>query len=231
MAAQARLAVALISGGMDSAVAAALVRQAGYELAGLHISYGHRTAARERRAFEALCDAWGIVRRLVVCLEHLRLIGGSALTDPAIPVPEGELSRQGIPPTYVPFRNANLLAIAVSWAEVLGASAVVIGAVEEDSSGYPDCRKVFYEAFQRVIELGTRPETRIELLTPVIQLRKRDIVRQGVELGVPFQLTWSCYQREDLACGECDSCLLRLRGFREAGVEDPLPYARIPSGV
>lgn len=227
MGARGKVAVALLSGGMDSAVAAALVRQEGYELAALHVSYGHRTAQRERRAFEALCDRWGIIQRLVVSVEHLRLIGGSALTDLAIPVPAGQLHREEIPPTYVPFRNANLLAIAVSWAEVLGAAAVVIGAVEEDSSGYPDCRAVFYEAFQRVIELGTRPETQIELLTPVIHLRKRDIVRRGLEVGVPFELTWSCYQREDMACGECDSCLLRLRGFQEAGVEDPLAYARV----
>ncbi len=229
MAHQGKIAVVLLSGGMDSAVAAALVRQAGYELAALHVSYGHRTAARERRAFEELCAVWGIHRRLVVSLEHLRRIGGSALTDPTIPVPEGELHRSDIPPTYVPFRNANLLAIATSWAEVLGASAIAIGAVEEDSSGYPDCRAVFYEAFQRVIELGTRPETHIELLTPVIHMRKRDIVRCGLELGVPFELTWSCYRREDVACGECDSCLLRLRGFQEAGVQDPLPYVRTPS--
>ncbi len=229
MAAPAKVAVVLMSGGMDSTVAAALVRQMGYELAGLHISYGHRTADRERQAFEAICTAWGIQQRLVVSLEHLRLIGGSALTDPALPIPEGRLERSEIPPTYVPFRNANLLSIAVSWAEVLQAEAIAIGAVEEDSSGYPDCRRVFYEAFQRVIDLGTRPERRIQLLTPIIHLRKVDIVRAGLALGVPFHLTWSCYARQDQACGECDSCLLRLRGFAEAGVPDPLPYLRYPA--
>jgi len=217
-----------MSGGMDSTVAAALVHQQGYELAALHVTYGHRTARRERQAFEDICAAWGIRHRLVVSIEHLRLIGGSALTDPAIPVPEGRLDREEIPPTYVPFRNANLLSIAVSWAEVLGARAVAIGAVEEDSSGYPDCRQVFYEAFQRVVELGTRPEAGIRVLTPVIHMRKSQIVRVGAELGVPFHLTWSCYVREDQACGECDSCLLRLRGFREAGLPDPIPYVRTP---
>ncbi|MCS7170613.1 MAG: 7-cyano-7-deazaguanine synthase, partial [Candidatus Kapabacteria bacterium] len=141
------------------------------------------------------------------------------------------LDREGIPPTYIPFRNANLLSIATSWAEVLGAGAIAIGAVEEDSSGYPDCREVFYEAFQRVIDTGTRPQTCIQLLTPVIHFRKSQIVRAGAELGVPFHLTWSCYSREDIACGECDSCLLRLRGFREAGLPDPLPYARLPQWV
>jgi 7-cyano-7-deazaguanine synthase len=223
-----KLAVVLMSGGMDSAVTAALVRQQGYELAALHVTYGHRTANAERRAFEALCQFWNVQHRLAVSIEHLRVIGGSALTDPTIPVPEGKLEREGIPPTYVPFRNANLLSIATSWAEVLGAAAIAIGAVEEDSSGYPDCRQVFYEAFQRVIDLGTRPETQIQLLTPVIHLRKHEIVATGHRLGVPFELTWSCYQREDIACGECDSCLLRLRGFARAGIPDPLPYARQP---
>ncbi len=226
-----RLAVVLMSGGMDSTVAAALVRQMGYEIAGLHVSYGHRTAERERQAFEDICAVWGVTRRLVVSIDHLRLIGGSALTDPTISVPEGQLHRLGIPPTYVPFRNANLLSIATSWAEVLQAEAIAIGAVEEDSSGYPDCREVFYEAFQRVIEVGTRPETHIQLLTPVLHMRKSEIVRVGTELKVPFELTWSCYVRQDQACGECDSCLLRLRGFREAGVPDPLPYVRQPMWV
>lgn len=216
---------------MDSTVAAALVRAQGYDIAALHVTYGHRTAERERKAFADICAAWGITRHLVVSIEHLRLIGGSALTDLSIPIPTGQLERTEIPPTYVPFRNAHLLSIATSWAEVLGAEAIVIGAVEEDSSGYPDCREVFYRAFQQVIELGTRPETHIQLLTPVLHLRKREIVQLGMELGVPFHLTWSCYSRQDLACGECDSCLLRLRGFREAGFRDPLPYARVPEWV
>ncbi|MCS7176250.1 MAG: 7-cyano-7-deazaguanine synthase QueC [Candidatus Kapabacteria bacterium] len=224
MAATPKLAVALMSGGMDSTVAAALVRHQGYEIAALHVTYAHRTARREQRAFHDICEAWGISRQLVVSIDYLRSIGGSALTDERIPVPEGRVDRAEVPPTYVPFRNANLLSIATSWAEVLKAEAIVIGAVEEDSSGYPDCRQVFYEAFQRVIELGTHPETRITLLTPVIHMRKCDIVRTGVGLRVPFHLTWSCYVREDIPCGRCDSCLLRLRGFQEAGVPDPLPY-------
>jgi len=219
------LAVCLVSGGMDSCVTAAVAREENDELAFLHVSYGQRTEARERRAFEELADFYGVGRRLAVSVEHLARIGGSSLTDPSIPVAEADLSSNAIPTSYVPFRNAHLLATATSWAEVLGAGRVYIGAVSEDSSGYPDCRPEFYEAFQRVIEVGTRPETRVEIRTPVIRLRKSEIVRRGLSLGAPLRLTWSCYRREDLACGSCDSCALRLRAFREAGSADPVPYA------
>ena len=219
------LAVCLVSGGMDSCVTAAVAREENDELAFLHVSYGQRTEARERRAFEELADFYGVARRLAVSLEHLARIGGSSLTDPSIPVAEADLASQTVPTSYVPFRNAHLLAVATSWAEVAGARRVYIGAVAEDSSGYPDCRPEFYEAFQRVIAVGTRPETRVEIRTPVIRMRKSEIVRRGLELGAPLGLTWSCYRDEGRACGRCDSCALRLRAFREAGVEDPIPYA------
>ncbi|HEX8187083.1 MAG TPA: 7-cyano-7-deazaguanine synthase, partial [Pyrinomonadaceae bacterium] len=190
------LAVCLVSGGMDSCVTAAIAREENEDLAFLHVSYGQRTQARERRAFEELADFYDVSRRLVVSLEHLARIGGSSLTDDSIPVSEADLSSQKIPTSYVPFRNAHLLAAATSWAEVIKATGVYIGAVAEDSSGYPDCRPEFYEAFQRVIEVGTRPETRVEIRTPVIHMRKSEIVRRGVELGAPLALTWSCYRAE-----------------------------------
>ncbi len=223
--AEGALAVCLVSGGMDSCVTAAEAREECEELAFLHVTYGQRTAARERRAFEEIADFYRVSRRLVVSLEHLARIGGSSLTDASIPVSEADLSSEEIPTSYVPFRNAHLLAAATSWAEVIKATRVYIGAVAEDSSGYPDCRPEFYEAFQRVIDVGTKPETRVRVRTPVIRLRKADIVRRGVNLGAPLALTWSCYRAEALACGTCDSCALRLRGFREAGVRDPVAYA------
>ncbi|MFQ5671148.1 MAG: 7-cyano-7-deazaguanine synthase QueC [Acidobacteriota bacterium] len=218
------LAVVLLSGGMDSAVAAAEVSLS-HRLACLHATYGQRTANRERVCFGALAHHFGAVAKLVVTLTHLSAIGGSALTDPSIPVGDAPPGAGGVPPTYVPFRNAHLLAAAVSWAEVLRASAVVIGAVEEDSSGYPDCRRAFMEAFQQSIHLGTRPETHITLLAPVIGMSKAEIVLRGQKLSTPFHLTWSCYRDEGRACGTCESCRLRLRGFARAGLPDPLPYA------
>ena len=219
------LSVCLVSGGMDSCVTAAIAREEGGELAFLHVSYGQRTEARERRAFEELADFYGVGRRLAVSIEPLARIGGSSLTDQSVPVAAADLSSREIPTSYVPFRNAHLLSIAVSWAEVTGAGRVYIGAVAEDSSGYPDCRPEFYEAFQRVIDAGTRPTTRVEIRTPVIHMRKAEIIRRGVELGAPLHLTWSCYGAEERACGRCDSCALRLRAFAEAGVRDPIPYA------
>jgi 7-cyano-7-deazaguanine synthase len=219
------LAVCLVSGGMDSCVTAAIAREDNEELAFLHVSYGQRTEARERRAFEALADFYGVTRRLAVSIEHLARIGGSSLTDANIPVTDANLSAKEIPTSYVPFRNAHLLSIATSWAEVMDARRIYIGAVAEDSSGYPDCRPEFYAAFQQVIDRGTRPATRIEIVTPVIFMLKSEIVRRGVELGAPLRLTWSCYSGEELACGRCDSCALRLRAFAAAGVPDPIAYA------
>lgn len=220
-------AVVLVSGGLDSCVTAAIAR-ASFAPAFLHVNYGQRTEARELRAFNDLADHWDVRHRLVVNLDSLRQIGGSSLTDPGAPVTEADLASTAIPTSYVPFRNAHILAAAVSWAEVMGARALFIGAVEEDSSGYPDCRPAFYEAFNRVIALGTKPETRLTIHTPIIHLKKSEIIRRGMELRAPLHLTWSCYQAEDRACGRCDSCALRLRAFREAGVEDPLVYRERP---
>jgi 7-cyano-7-deazaguanine synthase len=223
--------VVLLSGGMDSCVCAALAAR-DHQAAAVHVSYGQRTEERERRSFEDICDRLGIRDRLLVRNEALRTIGGSALTDPNIDVPSlvpkahgiGVSVPASIPVTYVPFRNAHFLAVAVSWAEVLGADKVHIGAVEPDSSGYPDCRPEYYRAFNEVVKTGTKEGT-IRVVTPLIAMRKAEIVRLGLELNAPFDLTWSCYQREDRACAVCDSCMLRLRAFREAGAEDPIPYA------
>ncbi|MGA7969029.1 MAG: 7-cyano-7-deazaguanine synthase QueC [Terriglobales bacterium] len=237
--------VVLLSGGMDSAVCAALAAR-DHRAAAVHVSYGQRTELRERRAFEAICDRLGIRHRLVVRNEALRAIGGSALTDETIAVPESHAAEfrdneshatdshnndshaiaAGVPVTYVPFRNAHFLAVAVSWAEVLGAEKVYIGAVEPDSSGYPDCRPEYYRAFNEVVRTGTK-EGAIRIVTPLIAMRKAEIVRLGLELNAPFDLTWSCYQREDQACGVCDSCVLRLRAFREAVADDPIPYVGV----
>jgi 7-cyano-7-deazaguanine synthase len=216
-------AVVLLSGGMDSCVCAALAAR-DYEAAAVHISYGQRTEKREQQSFLAICERLKIHDKLIVRNEALRAIGGSALTNDAIAVPTAGEVGAGVPVTYVPFRNAHFLAVAVSWAEVLGAEKVYIGAVEPDSSGYPDCRPAYYKAFNEVAKTGTK-EGRIEIVTPLIAMRKTDIVRLGLELGAPFDLTWSCYSREDQACGICDSCVLRLRAFQAAGVQDPIPYA------
>jgi 7-cyano-7-deazaguanine synthase len=225
-----QLAVVLVSGGMDSCVTAAIAHEE-YRLALLHVNYGQRTEDRELRAFTELADFYHAEKRLVVSIEHLKVIGGSALTDERIPVPELrtqnlKLKTSSIPSTYVPFRNAHLLSIAVSWAEVIGANKIFIGAVEEDSSGYPDCRETFYQAFNKAVEMGTKPETRIEIVTPLIHMRKSEIVRKAVELHAPLDLTWSCYQASEKACGWCESCALRLKGYREAGVKDPIPYKK-----
>jgi 7-cyano-7-deazaguanine synthase len=222
-------AVVLLSGGMDSCVCAALAAR-DHDTAALHISYGQRTEQRERDSFERICDGLGIDDRMIVRNEAFRLIGGSALTDDSIPVPESHSLGHDIPVTYVPFRNAHFLSVAVSWAEVLGASKIYIGAVEQDSSGYPDCRPAYYEAFNQVIRVGTK-EGGIKVVTPLIAMRKFEIVRLGLELGAPFDLTWSCYSREDRACGVCDSCVLRLRAFHEAGAVDPLPYVPVVQSV
>lgn len=224
------LAVVLASGGMDSCVTTAIAHL-DYRLAMLHVAYGQRTEKRELQAFHALADFYRAEHRLVCRLEHLRQIGGSSLTDARLAVERANLERKEIPSSYVPFRNAHFLSIAVSWGEVLGARKIFIGAVAEDSSGYPDCRPEYYEAFNRVIVAGTKPETQLEIVTPVIHLRKSEIVRRGAELGVPLELTWSCYQAEDVACGVCDSCALRLRAFAEAGVPDPISYTVRPSYI
>ena len=217
-------AVVLLSGGMDSCVCAALAAR-DYDAAALHIDYGQRTEERERRSFNAICDRLGIRRRLVLRNPVFQAIGGSALTDNSLAVPEaGTEIGQQVPVTYVPFRNANLLSAAVSWAEVLGAEKILIGAVEQDSSGYPDCRPEFYRAFNEAIRTGTK-EGKIQVIAPLIAMRKSEIVTLGLELKAPFDLTWSCYSREDAACGVCESCVLRLRAFEAAGAHDPIRYA------
>jgi 7-cyano-7-deazaguanine synthase len=226
-------AVVLVSGGMDSCVTAAIANLQ-HELAFLHVNYGQRTEQRELKAFHALAEHYGVQKQLIADLTHLKSIGGSSLTDMHMEVTEADpetlfhSKKNDIPTSYVPFRNAHILSVAVSWAEVVGAEYVFIGAVEEDSSGYPDCRKEFYDAFNIVIDLGTKPETKISISTPVINLKKSEIVRRGIELNAPFELTWSCYTNEDRACGVCDSCALRLRAFQIAGIEDPIQYAQRP---
>lgn len=216
-------AVVLLSGGMDSCVCAALAARDS-NAAAVHVSYGQRTEERERKSFLAICERLDIRDRMIVRNEAFRAIGGSALTDDSIAVPTADSLGHGVPVTYVPFRNAHFLSVAVSWAEVLDAEKVYIGAVEPDSSGYPDCRPAYYDAFNQVVKMGTK-DGRIQVVTPLIAMHKVEIVRLGLELGAPFDLTWSCYSREDQACGVCDSCALRLRAFEAAGVKDPIPYA------
>ncbi len=222
-----RLAICLVSGGMDSCVTSSIAKSKNKEIAFLHISYGQLTEERERKAFNDIAEFYCVEKRLDVSIEYLAKIGGSSLTDERIEVTKADLETDAIPSSYVPFRNANMLAIAVSWAEVVGAEAIYIGAVAEDSSGYPDCRHEFFEAFQETIKAGTKPETDIEIKTPIIDLSKAEIVKTGMELKAPLDLTWSCYRNEELACGTCDSCVLRLRGFELAGLRDPILYDKV----
>lgn len=217
-----RKTVILVSGGMDSCVTAALAISEDFDPAFLHINYGHRTESRELKAFNDIADHYQVNQKLVVNLSHLAGIGGSCLTDENIAIPIADLDSKDIPISYVPFRNANILAAATSWAEVLGANAIFVGAVEEDSSGYPDCRRSFFDAFEDSIEKGTKPGTQIKIFTPLIYLSKKEIVVKGIKLNAPLDLTWSCYKNEDIPCGECDSCALRARGFEQAGIIDPI---------
>ena len=219
--------VVLVSGGLDSCLTAAIARQSSNP-AFLHLNYGQKTENREKKAFTDIADFYNVEKRFEVDMRHFALIGGSSLTDDTIPVAAANLNTSDIPQSYVPFRNANILSIATTWAEVIGATKIFIGAVEEDSSGYPDCRKSFFQSFNQVIKEGTKPETHIEIVTPLISLTKKQIVKKSLELKAPIHLTWSCYQNEDVACGVCDSCALRLRGFQQAGVEDPIPYETVP---
>ena len=216
------MAVILVSGGMDSCVTAATAIADGYQPAFLHINYGQRTESRELKAFNKIADYYQVEQKLVVDISHLSEIGGSCLTDENIEVPDADLESHDIPISYVPFRNANILAAATSWAEVLGAATIYVGAVEEDSSGYPDCRRSFFDAFEHTIDTGTKPETQIKIDTPLITLSKKEIVEKGISLNAPIHLTWSCYKNEDIPCGKCDSCALRARGFEQAGIVDPI---------
>ena len=211
---------------MDSTLTAAFAFKK-YDLAFLHVNYGQRTEKRELKAFNDVADFYGVKERLIVDIGYLKKIGGSSLTDSKIKISKADLKNKKVPTSYVPFRNANLLAIATSWAEVIGARSIFIGAVEEDSSGYPDCRKKFFESYVKMISLGTKPGTRIRIETPIINFSKKDIVEYSFKLKAPLHLTWSCYKGEDKACGVCDSCALRLRGFQMAGKADPIPYKKI----
>ena len=216
------LAIVLVSGGMDSCVSTAFTISDGFEPAFLHMNYGQLTEKRELRAFHEIGDYYSVKERMVVNIMHLSAMGGSCLTDKNIEVPYANLDNIDIPISYVPFRNANILAAAVSWAEIIYAKRIYVGAVEEDSSGYPDCRRSFFDVFEKAISEGTKPETEISIVTPLINLSKREIIEKGMEMKIPFHLTWSCYRKEDIPCGECDSCALRSRGFQQAGVKDPL---------
>jgi 7-cyano-7-deazaguanine synthase len=220
------LAICLVSGGLDSCVTAAISNQR-CRLAFLHVNYGQLTERREFEAFEAIAGHYGVEKRLVADISYLKDVGGSALTDPSISIPEDGPGKPGIPVTYVPFRNTHLAAIAVSWGEVIGAEYIYIGATEVDSSGYPDCRESYFTVLNQLIREGTRPDTCIEIVTPIIRYDKEKIVREGLRLGAPLSLTWSCYKNEKIACGTCDSCLLRLKGFAAAGVKDPIPYLTV----
>ena len=221
------LTIVAVSGGMDSCVTAAIASQ-NYKLAFAHISYGQRTEKRELKAFRDIADFFKVKDRLVIDYTHLSKIGSSSLTNKNIEISKADLKNKNIPTSYVPFRNANILSACVSWAEVLKAKAVFIGAVYEDSSGYPDCRPEFFSAFEKMADFGTKPGTKIKIETPIIHLSKSDIIKKGFKLGAPLHLTWSCYQNEDEACGICDSCALRLRGFQKAGLEDPIKYKTKP---
>lgn len=224
------IAVIAVSGGMDSCVTAAIARL-DYDLAFAHLNYGQRTENRELKSFNDIADHYKVKNRLVIDFTHLTKIGGSSLTDKTINVSKADLSNKDIPSSYVPFRNANILSACISWAEILKAKAVFIGAVFEDSSGYPDCRPDFFSAYEKMVELGTKPETTIKIETPIIRLSKSDIIKKGIELDAPLHLTWSCYKNEDEACGECDSCALRLRGFQHAGFDDPINYKIRPEYI
>lgn len=223
-----KIAVVALSGGLDSCVTAAIANEH-YELALLHANYHQLTEKKELESFNKIAEFYNVKHKLEVDLSHIAAIGGSSLTDKNIPVQKADLNSKEIPNSYVPFRNANILSVCTSWAEVLNASAIFIGAVFEDSSGYPDCRPDFFKAFQKVIELGTKPAFSPDIITPVINLSKAEIVRKGIELNAPLKYTWSCYTNEDEACGVCDSCALRLRGFQIAGIDDPIAYKTKPN--
>jgi len=218
-----KLAVVAVSGGMDSCVTAAIASET-HRLALIHFNYGQRTEKRELKAFDDIADFYHAEKRLIIDFNHFTKIGGSSLTDRSIEVTKADLLNQEIPSSYVPFRNANILSACVSWAEVLGADSVYIGAVYEDASGYPDCRPQFFKSFESMVDLGTKPETKIKIVTPIIHFSKAEIVKKGIGLKAPLHLTWSCYQNEEEACGVCDSCAFRLRGFQQAGIEDLIPY-------
>lgn len=213
---------------MDSATAVFESMDRGYEPYFLHTSYGQRTETKERQCAEALATEVDAADVLHIETEHLAQIGASSLTDAEIEVSDAEMESDEIPTSYVPFRNANLVSMAVSYAEANDCSAVFVGAHSEDYAGYPDCRPEFFEAFQQVIDVGTKPETDISVVAPFVEWSKTEIAERGLELGVPYELTWSCYRANEPACGTCDSCAFRLQAFRQAGTTDPIEYAERP---
>ncbi len=218
-------AVILLSGGMDSLVTAAIANEENDELYFLHANYGQKTELKEQECFDNLVQFYHPKDILNVDLSYLKKIGGTSLIDPAKEIKDHDIANTNqVPDTYVPFRNGNLIVIATSWAEVIGAQSIYIGAVEEDSSGYPDCRESFYQALNKAIDLGTKDETKIVIKTPIIHKTKGQIVSIGKELNTPFEFSWSCYRDNEFACGSCDSCYLRLKAFQEAGLTDPIPY-------
>ena len=222
------LAVVAVSGGLDSCITTAIASK-DYDLALVHINYGQKTESKELQSFHKIADYYKVSKKLVIDFTHFQKIGGSSLTDKSIQISKADLTSKLVPTSYVPFRNANILAACVSWAEIIGAQKIFIGAVFEDSSGYPDCRPEFFKSFEATANLGTKPETQIKIETPIIYLSKKEIIKLGLELKAPLELTWSCYRNDDEACGVCDSCALRLRGFQSLNVVDPIPYKEIPN--
>jgi len=227
---QKELAVVAVSGGLDSCITTAIASKE-YDLALVHINYGQKTESKELDSFHKIADFFEVEKKMVIDFTHFLKIGGSSLTDKSMHVSMADLENTKIPTSYVPFRNANILSACVSWAEIINAKAIFIGAVHEDSSGYPDCRHEFFKSFEQTVNLGTKPETDIKIKTPIIDLNKREIIKLGLELKAPLELTWSCYSNENEACGICDSCGLRLRGFQNLGVVDPIPYKEIPNYI
>ena len=221
-------AVVAVSGGLDSCVTTAIANKE-YRLALVHINYGQRTESKELDSFHKIADYFKAEKKLIIDFTHFSKIGGSSLTDKTINVTKADLCNTTIPNSYVPFRNANILSACVSWAEIIGAKTIFIGAVYDDSSGYPDCKPEFFKSFQETANLGTKPDTQIEIKTPIINLTKKDIIKLGMELNAPIEFTWSCYTDESEACGICDSCALRLRGFQSLGLVDPIPYTTMPN--
>ncbi|MBK7105307.1 MAG: 7-cyano-7-deazaguanine synthase QueC [Ignavibacteriae bacterium] len=222
------LAVVAVSGGLDSCVTTAIANQ-DYDLALVHINYGQKTESKELQSFHKIADYFKANKKLVIDFTHFQKIGGSSLVDKSMQISRANLNNKEVPTSYVPFRNANILAACVSWAEIIGAKRIFIGAVFEDSSGYPDCRPEFFQSFEHTANLGTKPETQIKIETPIIHLTKKEIIKLGLELKAPLQLTWSCYSNDEEACGVCDSCALRLRGFQSLNIVDPIPYKEIPN--
>jgi 7-cyano-7-deazaguanine synthase len=216
-------AVCVLSGGMDSTLASYIAKKEGYEIIAVHFNYGQRTEHKELEAFRNICIELNIKDKYEINIPFFTQIGASALTDTSIEIPTGGIE-DGIPVTYVPFRNGIFLSIATAIAEKHEAQALFIGVVQEDSSGYPDCTDTFINKMESAMNQGTRDETKLEIITPLVHMTKEEIVKKSLVLGVPLKYTWSCYANEEKACGVCDSCRLRLNGFKLAGVKDEVEY-------